>query len=263
MLNFDRLVAEVRTDLAEPDINSPTDDRILQAAGDVVQLRHNEASNSGVGWSVRSRDITTQPGQPSYLMAENEVFGKPQRIHTIDPQDPFHCTRKIDIIERQDIEERYQGPIQSRLGSSFHTAAAAVVYWEFGVPYIEFVPTPNGQATYRVWFETGEITEPNLGDNLPIAAPFHRYIRVSTALACLRYARWSRLLGDKPDKIDPISAMKIMQMQRAEIEPGLLRQELEYREAFRDYIATAWQTGTGNPSPYGGDQDDFLWLSGW
>ncbi len=258
MLNFDRLIAEVRTDLFEPDINSPTDDLILQKAGDIVQLRGNEQSNTGVGWSVRSRDITTQPGQASYLMTENQIFGKPQRIHTIKPNDPFHVSDKIPIVERQDIEQFYEGPGKSRLGSNYHTAACAVVYWEFNAPYIEFIPTPNGSATYRIWYETGEINEPNLGDNLPSTPPFQRYIRVSTALACLPYARWSRLLGDNPDKTDPMQAMKIMQAYQLQLQSGLMKQEVEFRKAWTDYIATGWQTGTGQPQPYGGYSDDFL-----
>ena len=263
MLYFDRLIAEVRVDLHEPDINSPTDDNILQKAGDVVQLRHNEQNNTGVGWSVRSRDITTQPGQASYVMAENEVFGKPQRIHTVDPNNQFHVTGKIPIVERQDIEQYYDGSIRARLGSGYHTASCAVVYWQFGVPYVEFIPVPNGNATYRIWYETGEINEPNLGDNLPITSPFHRYVRVSTALACLAYCRWSRLLGEKPDAIEPERVLKIMQAYQAQLSPGLMKQELEYRAAFRDYIATAWQTGTGEPNPYGGGLDDFMYLGGW
>jgi len=250
MLDYDRLIAEVRLDLDQPDAHAPGMDLILQKAGDVAQLRHSEQQNTGAGWSLRSYDITTQPGQPSYSLGGPE-YGKPVRVHTIDPNNSFHATRKLDMTNRQDVDQLWRGETRARAGGAAHTAVAAIPYWEYNQPKLELVPIPNGNARYRIWFETGEIPEPRLGDTLPVNSPFHRYLRISAAIACLRYCWWSRLLGTEAAGVNPLDAMKAMQAYQAQIEDGLLKQEAEFRRAFEDYITTAFQAGTGEPNGYG------------
>jgi hypothetical protein len=257
-INYDRLIAEVRMDLNQPDDNQPSDDLILQKAGDVVQNRHLDQQNTGVGWSIGSKDITTQPGQPSYSLGLDAQFGKPTRVHTIDLANRYHTNRKIDFIERQDQDMLYQGPETAVVGSGYHTAACVIFEWQNGQARMNIVPTPNGIATYRVWYETGELPEPTLGSLIPVASPFHRFFRISTSIACLGYCNWARLLGLNATKMDPERVMAIMERQAGRIEPGLLKQEVEFRETFEEYIQTAWQTGTGQPHGYGDWAEDWI-----
>lgn len=259
MYDFDRVISDVRViDLDHPDVTTPNDDAIFGKAADVAQLRHNQAQNSAVAWSIQWFDLKTSPGKAEYPIALGEAFGKPVRIHTLDPSDRFHCTRKVPVVNPNEVEEYYQGPAQSPVGGqNRHSAVVFQLYYKFGQPFMKPEPIPNDTSIYRVWFETGEIPEPALASNLPVPGAFHRYLRVSTSVAILSQCRWTRLLGDNPGAIDPERAMRIMEAQRRSLLDGLLKQEIEFRKEYEDWIATNHQSGTGEGNPYG------EWAEGW
>jgi hypothetical protein len=257
--DFDRVITDCRAiDLDNPDFSAPNDDAIFGKATDVAQLRHNEAQNSGAGWSIRWFDLTTQPGKAEYQVAASEGFGKPVRIHTIDPTNKHHCTRKVPVIDPREVEEFYQGPAQSPVGGqNHHTAVAFQFYYKYGLPFLKPEPTPSDTSKYRVWQETGEIPEPALASNLPVPDAFHRYLRISTSIAIIGQCWWTRLLGDNPNAIDPEKAMRIMRERRKDLLDGLLKQEIEFARQYEDWIATSTQSGTGEPNGYGD------WAEGW
>ena len=237
-------------DLDNPDLSSPNDDLIFLKAADVAQLRHNDAQNSPVAWSLRYWDIQTSANKAEYLIPDGEQFGKPARIHTIDVNDRYHETRKIDVTEIQNVDEFYQGP-ETAVSSALHTAQVALFYYRNSSPYLRLVPTPNGSARYRVWHEIGELPEAGLGSYLPAPAAFHRYFRISTSVACLGYCHWSRLLGDQPEKIEPEKVLQIMRTYQKTLADGLLKQEVEFARSYDDYIETRQQSGTGQANGYG------------
>lgn len=251
--DFDRIINDVRViDLNHPDITQPNDDAIFGKAADVAQLRHNQAQNSAVAWSIRHLDLTMQPGKAEYQIAVDEAFGKPSRIHTLDTTDKFHVTRKIPVVGVHEVEEYYQGPAQSSAGGQHHhTAVVFQLYYKFGVPYLKPEPTPSDTSKYRVWYETGAIPEPSLADGLPVPDAFHRYLRISTSVAIIGQSWWSRLLGDNPSAIEPERALRIMREYRRDLLDGLLKQEIEFKEQYEDWIATDHQGGTGEPNGYG------------
>lgn len=264
MYDFDRVITDCRViDLDHPDVTGPNDDAIFGKAVDVAQLRHNQAQNSAVSWSIQHWDLKTQPGKDEYLIPLGEAFGKPVRVHTIDSTNKYHCTDKIPVIGAREVEEYYYGPEQSRIGGqNLHSAVAMQLFWKFGQPYLKPIPTPGETSTYRVWFETGSIPEPALADNLPVPEAFHRYLRISTSIAIIGQCWWTRLLGDNPNAIDPERALKIMEDRRQSLlgnplRSGLLKQEIEFREQYEDWIATDHQGGTGEGNPYG------EWAEGW
>jgi len=151
-----------------------------------------------------------------------------------------------------DVDEWYQGPAQSPVGGqNRHSAVVFQLYYKFGQPFLKPEPTPNDTSTYRVWYETGAIPEPALADNLPVPEAFHRYLRISTSVAIIGQCWWTRLLGDNPNAIDPERAMRIMEMKRRSLLDGLLKQEIEFRKEYEDWIATSHQGGTGEPNGYG------------
>lgn len=238
-------------DLDNPDPSSPNDDLIFLKAADVAQLRHNDAQNSPVSWSLRYWDLQATANKDEYLIPDGEQFGKPARIHTIDLNDRYHVTRKIEVSEIQNVDEFYQGPTTAGYSGNLHSAEVFLFYYKFNVPYLKIVPTPSGSSRYRVWFETGELPEAALGSNLPAPGAFHRYFRISTAVACLGYCYWSRLLGDKPEKIEPEKILQIMRSYQKQLTDGLLKQEVEFARSYDDYIETQQQSGTGQPNGYG------------
>jgi hypothetical protein len=262
--DFDRVITDCRViDLDHPDETMPNNDAIFGKAADVAQLRHNQAQNSAVAWSIRYFDLQTQPGKVEYPIDASEAFGKPVRIHTIDPNNKRHCTRKVPVIDPREVEEFYQGPAQSLVGGqNHHSAVAFQIYYKYGQPFLKPEPTPSDTSKYRVWFETGEIPEPALQDGLPVPDAFHRYLRISTSVAIISQCCWTRLLGDDPNAIDPERALRIMVGQRATLlgDPrthGLLKQEADFKKEYEDWIATSSQGGTGEGNPYG------EWAAGW
>lgn len=261
-MNYDRLIADIRLDLDSPDQHQPSDDAVMLAVADISQLLDVKAQNTGEGWSVAYQDLPVSAGQPIYALSFPD-FGKPVRIHTIEPGNRQYWTRKVEIVDRQDVENYYDGPVGGPVdpygggaGAERWKAACAVVYWTTGQPSIEFIPVPNTSCQYRIWYETGEIPEPSPGGSVPVQLPFHRYVRVRAALALLGKCHWSKLLGENAARMDPEKVMKMM-ADHAERQRGdLVPVEIEYRKAYEDYIATSQQSGTGYGNPYGGWSED-------
>jgi hypothetical protein len=50
-----------------------------------------------------------------------------------------------------------------------------------------------------------------------------------------------------------------MALQRQSLLDGLLKQEIEYRKEYEEWIATSHQSGTSEPNPYGGWSEDSCW----
>lgn len=249
-LNYDRLLSEIRDDLDTPDERSPADDTILRAIGDVSQLLDLQAQNTGEGWSVAFFDLIVNANQPLYPFNEAQ-YGKPVRVYTIDTGDRAHFSRKIELVERQNIENYFNGR-QVATAAEKHSAVCMVPYWSNGQASIEVIPTPSQSATYRIWYETGEIAEPTKGGTIPVQSPFHRYVRIKAASKLLGKCFWSKLLGSEPDKINPVDRIKLQQMHAERIRPDLVALEIEYAREYREYIANMIQSGTGEAVPYGG-----------
>lgn len=254
-MNYDKLLADIRLDLDSPDDIQPSDDQIMLAVADIAQLLDVKAQNTGEGWSVTYQDLHVSANNAVYAL-QWANFGKPVRVHTIDSSNRNHVTRKIDVIDRQDIENYYSGSAQP-LGGEKHNAAAVVVYWENGAPQAEFIPQPGQSAAYRFWFETGEIPEPSLGGSIPVQSPFHRYVRIRAAIQLLGKCRWSRILGEKAADMEPERVIKLSSAHSERIRADLVPTEMEFRKAYEDYIASAHQSGSSYGVPYGGWMEDY------
>lgn len=245
----DRLIGEIRLECGTPETNQPSDDLILMKIGDVAQLLHNQAQNTSHAWSVNYYDLPAQAGKADYLIPLDRQWGKPQRVHTINPTDRYHVNRSIPIFERQNIEEAYRGPQEAMGGTHWtpHTAAAFIFYYKFGNPYADIVPTPAEPARYRLWFETGEIPEPKPDGNTPVIAPFARYLRVKAALLVMSHCEWA---GNTKDE---------NRERRAELADPLIPFVNEWEKTWRSYIQTSHQWGTSEPAGYADDYFNDSW----
>jgi len=235
-LDYDRLIGEVRLDCNEPEAHSPNDDLILQKSGNVAQLLVNELSNAPPGWSQRFHDLDVLPGKAFYPLPIDKAFSKPVRIHTIDQADRFHVTRKVDMCDRQNQDEFYQGPRQAVVGR--HTAWVKVLSWDLAQPQLEVVPEPVEVARYRIWYNTGIIPEPLQDQNPPVPLEYFRYWRVETSLLTLRYCHWRGR--------DQVSRKAEIEF----LEPVLLRQSKQFKEAWDQFKLTNRVTGSQEPHGY-------------
>ena len=250
VFDYDRLIGEVRLDCHEPEGHAPNDDLIMQKAGDVAQLLVTELANAPPGWSQRFYDLDVEADKGIYQIPV-EPFSKPVRVHTIDPDDRYHVTRKIEFCERQNVDEFYRGLTTAITGWPKHTARLMVLWWDQQTPpsplvaapnrlvaQLEVIPVPTEAARYRIWFNTGAIPEPSQNTVAPIPAEWYRYWRVKTSLLTLRYCHWKG--RDQQARKDEIAI----------IEPVLVSQVKEYKEAWEQFRLTNRVTGNQEPNEY-------------
>jgi hypothetical protein len=250
MFDYDRLIGEVREDCRGPEHWAPQDDLILQKAGDVAQLLVTELANAPPGWSQRFYDLDVAPDQAVYQIPV-EPFSKPVRVHTVDPDDRYHVTRKIDFCDRQNQDEFYLGQTTALAGWPKHTARLMVLWWDQQTPspplaatpdrlvaQVEVIPVPTEAARYRIWFNTGVIPEPSQTTVAPIPAEWYRYWRIKTSLLVLRYCYWRGM--DMNARKDEITLL----------EPTLTAQVLEYKQAWEQFKLTNRVTGNQEPNGY-------------
>jgi hypothetical protein len=250
MFDYDRLIGEVRLDCHEPEGHAPNDDLIMQKAGDVAQLLVNELANAPPGWSQRFIDLDVAPDQAIYQIAV-EPFSKPVRIHTVDPDDIYHVTRKIEWCDRQNVDEFYTGPTTAITGWPKHTARLMVLWWDQQTPpaplsavpdrlvaQLEVIPVPTDVARYRIWFNTGVIPDPSQNTVAPIPAEWYRYWRIETSLLTLRYCHWKG--RDQQARKDEIGI----------IEPVLMRQSKQFHDAWEQFKLTNKVSGSQEPHGY-------------
>jgi hypothetical protein len=261
MFDYDRLFGEVRLDCNEPEAHAPNDDLIMQKSADVAQLLVTELANAPPGWSRRFYDLEVQPNTAIYQIPV-EPFSKPVRVHTIDPDDQYHVTRKIDFCEQQNVDEFYRGPTTALTGWPKHTARLMVLWWDQQTPpsplaptpqrlvaQVEVTPVPVEVAKYRFWFNTGVIPEPSQNTVAPIPAEWYRYWRIKTSLLTLRYCHWRG--RDQEARKSEI----------AFLEPALTAQVLEYKQAWEQFKLTSRVSGSQEPNSYGSwylDGDPYL-----
>jgi len=192
-IDYNRLIAEVRLDCQDPDPQKPTDDVIMMNAGDVAQAMMNRLANSPPGWSQRYFDLQVGPGDGIFRITEMD-FSKPVRIHTIDPSDPNHVTRKIDDCDMQNVDEFYRGPTKA-YSARKHSAEIMVFRKEGGETFVHVIPEPSEAAIYRIWFNTGAINDPRKGDSAPIPPEFFRYLRSQVSSIVLGHCRWGGVMN--------------------------------------------------------------------
>lgn len=252
MFQYDRAIADIRLTLQEPDAFAPSDDFLMQKLADVCQLLHIQANNTGTGWSNKSTEVSLGANQIEYAISAGQTYGKPVRLHTYDPTNPRIETRKIELVDRREME-------------AFRGVDAAIYYLdaETRQPKLEFLqPWPQAR-TLRLWWESGEIKDPNLGDALPVNGPFHRYAVIKASVAAIGACEWSALAKG----LAPAEAEKAFEARRRALESRLEKQEIEYAQAFDSWIWNNREVGTGHIPGYADDFEAFsqqpdLWIWG-
>lgn len=252
MFQYDRAIADIRLALQEPDGYAPSDDFLMQKLADVCQLLHIQANNTGTGWANRSTEITLGANETEYTIAAGQTYGKPVRLHTYDPANSRAITHKVELVDRREME-------------AFRGVDAAIYYFdaETRQPKLEFLqPWPDTRCL-RLWWESGEIKTPNLGDQLPVNGPFHRYAVIKAALASIGACEWSALAKD----LAPQTAEDAFESRRRALEGRLEKQEIEFAAAFDSWIWNNREVGTGYIPGYADDFEQFsqqpdLWIWG-
>jgi len=248
---YDKLIAEIRLDLGQPETHAPGDDLICQRIADAAQILRLQQMASPVQWSAYYYDIQARANTARYSIVPSPQaetlydLSKPVRIHTIDAADRLHVNRQIRICERQHVGEHYDGPAIAQDGTDKHSAAVMVVDWQDDIPYVEIVPTPREAATYRLWYESGGIPDPTqTSERVPVLAEFYRYLRYKAAFLLLPYAEWNHMDAEK------------WAARRVELTGGFVPAIQEFEAVWQRYIRTSRQAGSGRANVYAEWYDD-------
>lgn len=235
-IDYNRLIGEVRTECGDPDPHKPSDDFIMMQAGDVAQAMMNRLGNAPPGWSQRFFDLPVGPGNDGTFLIAEADFSKPVRVHTIDPTDPYHVTRKIDDCDWQNVDEFYRGPKVAQEGGH---SARVMVFWRAGAALnVSVIPEPREPVQYRIWFNTGAIGDPRRGDSAPVPPEFFRYLRTQVSNVVLGHCRW----GGAIDK-DTMAAAQDSISKKLEM----------FRREWDSFVLTNSVTGSTRPVSYGED----------
>lgn len=187
MLNYEQFLAQVRTDLHEPNAHFPSDDLILQRLADVSQEMHLRASLVGGGATQKSSEIIVSTGDPFSLQAVD--VGKIIRVHLSEQPSGARRFYKIPVINREDI-----GSYSERLTDEM--PSACVVSIKDGQRQLEFLPAPLRTYYGKVWYEQGEVNR-NKRDMVTNLPEYGFLLRAKVSLLCLPYCDWDYLRAEE------------------------------------------------------------------
>ena len=192
------MMGNVRTWLAEPMPNQPSQRLVLNAVKRQTQSMFNQLSNNGQAWDIGDTTLYVTSGQREYQLNVDESFGKPLRVTSEFPGQPSHIPRDIDFFDLQDINYNWQVPdnmaaFMSAPDGSNCTAQRISFYRREGVAdnvYVQVSPVPMAPAQYLVLYTLGNwIAGSSLTDS-PVLTEHHQLIEVKAALSLLAATRW-------------------------------------------------------------------------
>lgn len=191
MINYDEMIQRVRRSLRDPDPHEPGDDYILQCLADAAQELRNSSSLMGAGATQGSKSFQINSSQAVYTLSSVPEAGRILRVHVQDPSGSPSIPRyyKIPVIERQDMGN------YSEMSSGDGIPTACIVWVEYGLRKIEFIPAPTTSLTAKVWFEIGYLPVTRT-DAIDILPEFHHLQRLKGTLAALPSCEWGNLRID-------------------------------------------------------------------
>jgi hypothetical protein len=193
-MEIHKMIATVRLYLDEPNPQHPTQRHIWEVLMAHLQNYYNELQNSGQNWAVNEYQLDVIKDQNEYTL--NIGIGKPIFILT-RYDDPSIHDREIPIVDIQNWDYPSAGGTGGRwvINAEPFSASAIAFYGKDGVSKCRIMPTPEGPASYTIWY-TPALEGSDALANTPLM-PEHHYLLISrTALTCIPYCRWG-------DNLDP------------------------------------------------------------
>src|SRR6266404_5190583 len=152
-------ITSLRDRLRHPRANRPGDSDCLRSLCDHTKLLRAKRKNTGLPWDFADKKINIVSGKAKYQI-NDERFGAPLAVLTIDDSDPGHFQRLIPFFSPQNLAWHWGLP--NDIGTSAydwdasHSAQRVAFYWSNGVPYLEFQPLPKANAAYLLRFVVGD-----------------------------------------------------------------------------------------------------------
>lgn len=200
---YDRIAA-VRGRLRHPRANRPGDGDCLRALCDHAKILRAKRKNTGLPWDFADKKINVIPDKAKYQIAD-ERFGTPVAVLTKDDSDPGHFQRLIPFFAPQNLAFNWGlpndiGTYTYSWDDSNHSAQRVAVYWDNGVPYLEFQPVPKASATYLLRFLVGNSVDAmSLNDPLNLSEVGDILAEIRSAISLLAFSDW---VDDREDNTE-------------------------------------------------------------
>lgn len=225
------VIASVRATLDYPTFDKLKQQLVLLKLREKVDHYFNRLSLTDRNWFLGSEVITVSSGVDEYMVVSPE-WGRPILCETQDLSDPQHIRASIPIIDLQDRELFYQGPVQEYVHplTDKHSATSWTFYRKpTGEVYGKVTPQPSQQADYLFWFEPNRPTPANLASNLVFLDNFQNLLVADLSLTCLPYCGYEQ---DILAEITPYRRITKAQT----IKEALERDFQLYLRTFEEYV---------------------------
>src|SRR5262245_16428012 len=112
------MISEVRRALGRPLEAVLGDEDILMEIWQTVSLYRAKLKLTNEAWVINRFDLTV-PGAPiTEMTLSADGFGQAFLIHTIDPNNPYHIRRTVDIVKLEQLSMYWPGPDSLQIGGS-------------------------------------------------------------------------------------------------------------------------------------------------
>jgi hypothetical protein len=195
------MMSNVLLRLGDPRAQSVGDAQLLQQVCSQTRTVLRAKRNSGNPWNFADTDVVTVPNETLYQITAPD-FGTPLSVLTKnDYANPNFIVRRIPFYLAQDLNTvEYDLPQNAGiwyggyLFSAFdpnHVALRCSFTWRNNVPYIEFIPFGNQQATYTIRYlqSASGVNQMALAQE-PVPAEDADLIEIRAAKSLLPLAQW-------------------------------------------------------------------------
>lgn len=191
------MVDNTRVKLGYPRQNAPDDGAVLDKVCFHTRSTKRFRRATGNPWDFNDLIVQVIPNTDTYAITASD-FAQPLAVITHDPSNPVWVPRLVRIFEPQnlvynipEIPNSYAAWAYLPWDASNCTAQRAAFYWRDNTPYVQFWPTPQLNAQYKVRY----LQNSSGVDTAALASePAHQedvdLIEIRSALSLLAIAEW-------------------------------------------------------------------------
>ena len=161
-------IQEVRRALLRPPEAVLGDEDILLESWQVISLYRARLRLTNEAWSIKRFDLDV-PAADKEMNLNADSFGQAFLIHSIDPSNPYHIRRTVDIVKIEQLSMYWGGPDNLQIGGSWwspHVAMAFAPFNEDGQWKIMWLPAHLQACSYRMYYTVGAAVVPPIFDDV-------------------------------------------------------------------------------------------------
>ncbi len=152
MLPISTVIERVRAKMGRPSETLLGDQEILLRFWETAEFFKEQLKLTYESWIVGKWDMPV-PANTDQVIITPSDWGEAFRIHTIDPNDPNHIPRVIDIIKQDQDQSFYSGPNTSQGAYRSPWVAAYFAPYNLGGQwYFKVLPKHEVACQYRVFY---------------------------------------------------------------------------------------------------------------